>query len=81
MNFIKRWLIEKGAQHMITKVWGSLQGHKTNLLSLIGVIVAVAAHFWGPFNIGDLVVPEMSWNQVWGTIWTGGLFSALHAKK
>lgn len=67
---------------MLTKIWASLEGWKTYILAFLGIIVAIAGHFWGPFQLMDGVyVPPLSWNEVFNVIWTGGLFSALHAKK
>ncbi len=64
---------------MLTKVWAALSGYKTYTLAGIGVVVALAGHFWGPFQLGALSVPAMSWPEVWQVVWNGGLFSALRA--
>ena len=66
---------------MLDKLKTAVDGYKTYLISGIGLAVALAGHFWGPFNLGTFTVPLFSWNQVWDIAWTGGLFSALHAKK
>ena len=66
---------------MLNKVWAAIDGYKTYILAGLGILIAIAGHFWGPFNLGDLTVPAFSWGEVWKIIWSGGLFSALHAKK
>lgn len=62
---------------MLTKLWTSLDGSKTYVLAVLGVLVALCGHFWGPFNLGTLTVPQFSWNDVWTIVWNGGLFAAL----
>lgn len=64
---------------MLTKVWTALEGYKTYLLAGLGIVVALAGHFWGPFQLGALSVPAMTWTEVWNVIWNGGLFAALRS--
>lgn len=54
-----------------------LNGNKTYILAVLGIVVAVAGHFWGPFQIGDLQVPQFTWNQIVSIAWGSGLFAAL----
>lgn len=77
MNFVVKWLIERKVQVMLNKLWVALDGHKTYLLAVVGVLIAVAGHFFGPFTVGSLQVPQFSWGEVWAIVWNGGLFSAL----
>lgn len=65
---------------MLTKVWAALDGYKTYVLAVLGILIAVAGHFWGPFQVAGATVPAFSWGDVWQVVWNGGLFSALHAK-
>lgn len=81
MDFIKKWLLENGGKIMLTKLWDALEGYKTYVLAVIGILVAVAGHFWGPFSLGSVQVPTFTWNEVFNVIWTSGLFSFLHMKK
>lgn len=62
---------------MLNKLATALAGSKTYILAALGIIVAVVGHFWGPINIGNLTIPQMSWNEVWQIVWGGGLFAAL----
>lgn len=55
----------------------ALNGKKTYILSVLGILVAVAGHFWGPFSIGSLSVPQFSWNEIVSIAWGSGMFSAL----
>lgn len=79
MNFIERWIIEKGATQMLTKLWSALSGYKTYILAGLGIVVSVAGHFWGPFQVAGQTVPQLSWGDVWQVVWQSGLFSALRA--
>lgn len=62
---------------MLNKLWGALDGYKTYILAGLGIFVAVAGHFWGPFSIGNLQVPAFTWGEVWNLVWNGGLVAAL----
>lgn len=70
-----------GVKNMLNKLWVALDGSKTYLLAIVGILVALAGHYFGGFSVGSLQVPAFTWNEVWGIVWSGGLFSALHAKK
>lgn len=65
---------------MLTKLWNALDGWKTHILAGVGILIALIGHFWGPFPIAGLTIPQFSWDEVWKVVWNGGLFSALHAK-
>lgn len=65
---------------MLTKLWAALDGYKTYVLAVFGILVALIGHFWGPVQIGAISIPQMDWPAVWNVVWNGGLFSALHAK-
>jgi len=62
---------------MLTKIWMALDGYKTYSLAALGILVGLCGHFWGPFNLGALTVPQFSWPEVWSIVWNGGLFAAL----
>lgn len=64
---------------MFDKVADLFEGKKTYIVSAIGVIVALAGHFFGPFGVGEVQIPKMEWTQVWAVVWQSGLFSALRA--
>lgn len=62
---------------MLTKLMDAVSGYKTYLLAGLGIAVALAGHFWGPFQLGALAVPAFTWNEVWTVVWNSGLFAAL----
>lgn len=62
---------------MFSKLFAAIQGYKTYILAVVGIIVAVVGHFWGPITIGSVSIPQMTWDQVWAVVWNGGLFAAL----
>lgn len=65
---------------MLTKIWNAIDGWKTHGIAVTGILIAVVSHFWGPFNVGSIQIPQFAWTEVWTVVWGGGLFSALHAK-
>ena len=76
-NFLVRWLIQLKGESMLTKLFDALKGYKTYVLAVVGIVVALVGHFYGPVQLGSLSIPQMSWGDVWQVIWTSGLFSAL----
>lgn len=77
MNFLTKWMTEKIGENMITKLWAALDGSKTYLLAGLGVVIALIGHFCGPVHVGPIDIPAITWEQVWSTLWTSGLFGAL----
>jgi hypothetical protein len=65
---IKRVVQSKG-EKMFTKIRNSISGYKTYVLMAFGMIVAVAGHFWGPFNVVGMEVPAFSTPELWAVIW------------
>ena len=55
----------------------AIDGYKTYILAAIGIIVAVVGHYWGPLQIGQVTVPQFSWNDVLGIAWKSGVIGAL----
>lgn len=64
---------------MLTKLFDAVSGYKTYILAGLGVTLALAGHFFGPFQVAGQTIPQFSWGDVWNTVWNGGLFSALRA--
>lgn len=62
---------------MLENIASKVSGYKTYIVAGAGIIVALVAHFFGPFTIGTIDVPQLSWSEVWGIIWNGGMFSFL----
>ena len=77
MNFVTRWFIERRIQDMLTKLWTALDGSKTYLLALGGIVVALIGHFWGPVTVGPVQIPHLDWSGVWPIVYNSGLFAAL----
>lgn len=64
---------------MLTKVWASIDGFKTYILAGLGVLVALAGHFWGPFPMAGQTIPQFSWSEVWNVVWGSSLAATLRA--
>lgn len=79
MNFIVKWFIERRIKEMLNKLFAALAGYKTHSLVVVGILVALLGHFYGPLDIGTLKIPQFSWEEVFKIIWNGGLFSALRS--
>lgn len=62
---------------MLNDIASKVSGYKTYILAAVGMAVALTAHFFGPFDIGSIHIPALSWTEVWGILWNGGLFSFL----
>lgn len=77
MNFVEKWIFQKGAQNIMGKLFASLDGYKTYILAAFGIIVGVVGHFWGPISMGPVQIPAMSWDDLWKIVWNGGLFAVL----
>ena len=74
---IKMWFLQKGVEKMLTKLSTAVAGYKTYILALAGILIALSGHFWGPYTIGSIQVPQFGWGEVWQIVWGGGLFAAL----
>jgi hypothetical protein len=66
-----------GAQLMLGKLFGAIDGYKTYLIAGISIVVVLAGHFWGPFPLAGGIVPKESWNDVWAAVQASGIIAAL----
>lgn len=66
---------------MFQKTLTFLEGKKTYGVSILGIIVGLIGHFYGPLHVGPLEIPQFTSNEIFTAVWGGGLFSALRAKK
>jgi len=66
---------------MFDKLFTTLEGKKTYGMSILGIVIGIAGNIWGPFNVAGIEIPHFTQIQILTTLWGGGLFSALHAKK
>ncbi len=62
---------------MLNKVFAAIDGKKTYIVSILGIIVALVGHFWGPLTFGGVQIPQESWNDVWKAVQLSGLASTL----
>lgn len=77
LNWIKKYFIQREVEKIMPRFMDALQGKKTYILALLGVLVAIAGHFWGPLDIGAVHIPQFSWDQIWNIIWNAGLFGTV----
>lgn len=69
MNFLKKWIIEKEITKMLGNLMSKVDGYKTYILAVMGIIVAIIGHFWGPITFGTTDIPRYDWGQCWDMIW------------
>lgn len=62
---------------MMQKLLDAVKGYKTYLLAVLGILVAVIGHFWGPLNIAGQTIPQITTDEMWKLIWNSGLFAAV----
>ncbi len=67
--FLKRRLIK-----MLDKLKGFIDGKKTYITVVIGIIVAIAGYLYGPINVGPVDIPSVSSQEVWTIVWNGLMF-------
>lgn len=77
MNFVKKWIIEKGVTSMLSKLTSKIDGYKTYILAVLGAIAAIIGHFWGPTNLGPIPVPVVSTDEMWKAIWAVASLASL----
>ena len=76
MNFLERKLIQEEIQIMLTKLADSVNGSKTYILAVVGIIIALVGHFYGPLQIAGTTIPAESWGDVWKVIYASGLIGS-----
>lgn len=62
---------------MLTKLLGSINGYKTYILAVLGALVAVLGHFWGPFTIANVPIPQVSTDDMWKAVWAVASLASL----
>jgi hypothetical protein len=77
MNWLKRWIIEREGKIMLGKLFTKMDGYKTYALAVLGIVVGLVGHFWGPISWGPIQIPALSWDDFWKILWNGGLFAFL----
>jgi hypothetical protein len=62
-------LLQWRFNNMLTKIMAILQGKKTYITALIGAILLVVGHFWGPISIAGISIPQVGTGEMWQGIW------------
>jgi len=73
LNPIERW----GIELVVTKLWNAVNGSKTYILAVLGILVALCGHFWGPLSLAGSQIPKESWDDVWKAVYASGIISAI----
>jgi hypothetical protein len=79
-----RWIIQKIAQRKAEKTMGNLlgkvDGYKVYITAVLGALVAVVGHFWGPLHLGPVDVPAVTSGEMWAAVWAAvGAVNMRHA--
>lgn len=66
-----KWMIQIWGGKMISKLVNSLDGIKTYITLVIGILVAFIGAAWGPIDMpGSLTdVPKLEWAEFWNILW------------
>jgi hypothetical protein len=69
----KMWLVkkifQKKSEGYMGKLFASISGYKTYITLVVGILVAVIGHFWGPLSLGGVEIPFISSEAMWQVIW------------
>lgn len=65
---------------MLKKLMDKIDGYKSYANAVLGAIIAVIGHFWGPIKMGPVDVPQVSSSAMLLLIWAAvALISGRHA--
>jgi len=62
---------------MLPKLLASVDGYKTYIVAVLGIVIALVGHFWGPITISGVQIPKTNWTDVWTAIQLSGLGATL----
>lgn len=62
---------------MLEGVRAKLDGKKTYIISIVGILVGLVGLLFGPVDLGPINIPKITYGEFWSIVWNGGLFSAL----
>jgi len=62
---------------MLTKMMDAVQGRKTYILAVLGAIVAIAGHFFGPLSLAGQAIPQIPTDEMWKAIWAVASLASL----
>jgi len=71
---VVKYVVGRSVIKMLDKVKGALNGNKTYITVVLGIIVAVVGMFWGPVEVGPINIPAMESSEAWTIIWNGLMF-------
>lgn len=64
---------------MLSKLWESLKGSKTYLLSLLGAVVALVGHLSGGTSVLGVTIPDYTTAEFVKQLYASGVIAALRA--
>lgn len=65
-------ILKGKAEKPMGELMAKLSGYKTYITLILGIVVAVAGHFWGPIDLpGPADIPYMDAKTMWEAIWMG----------
>ena len=54
---------------MLTNFMNKINGYKTYITLVVGLVITILGHFWGPTHIGPVDVPAIDTASTWKTVW------------
>ena len=68
-DWILRKIVQKEGNKMLGGIMEKLSGYKTYITALLGIIVVIIGHFFGPINAGPVQIPLIESGDMWKGIW------------
>ena len=62
---------------MLSQYISKINGYKTYILAVLGALIAVAGHLWGPTTLAGISIPQVSTDDMWKAIWAVASLASL----
>lgn len=74
---IKMWFIEREVKKMLERIKELTDGWKTHAVQVLAILIALSAMIWGPYEVGNLRIPQMDFKDFLEILQVGGGLSFL----
>lgn len=77
LKAIKKWFIEREATKMLGKITSFASGWRTYAVQIMAILIALSSMIWGPYEVGNLHVPQFQFSDLLAIFQIGGGLSFL----